>query len=691
MQKKTAQATKRRHKARRLLNNLGGGALAQRAPFRKVISDMDRTDKKVRKEAEDLNYFIGMSKSFVRRKDYLTAATYLGKFHEKAALIHFNLNEFKSSIPESEQRKFILKNFKGKEKTHFMNYDPEKDHKIKPAANNVEDGLVATAGAMKDWWRTPGRFKDLLVNLTDRRSREMRAMEKNFSIPFYQQLVTDTEEMLNITQSFFEGVLENFHNMGSAWSRRDVGAYVIEIQGMKGEGGFNNAYNEYHKKYLEFHKTNVLPMRAEQEKIDRETDILDKARKDAQPAPTLEMPEVPSLPSQKLPEGSPTPQAQDTATESPPSSGTRTIQPPAFDGPITQRVPEVTLAPVRPRPPGATTVQYIDNQVDTKRFPNRDIPQKEEDVPFSFNGTPKQNVDDLMDGHQPFNLTQRKVKSHEDFLNRIEKLSTDHEIIREILTYSEEVEKYSEEESLKLLAVAEGLIEKQAAGDKKKTKTKAKVPEKTPEEPEVKSFIPKSDPETEPMPNTQRSVPSDTDAGPGPGTRRMPENIPNGPPASLEGPKDTFDKVYHDKFKPVEHNIPLGIVGKRWHEIPFLRDKSMNDVRISSNTADVLWGILVKKLDAYYLPYNSETLRPKLVKEIIQSLKNGKVETNMQCSGSRDCELQVFSYIQLDKIESDPSFEGQILTFIATLRLTRFEGKIIIRTITNVKFHDGSK
>lgn len=697
MQNKTAQQLKRRHKARRLVNDVTN-SLVNKSPFRKVIKDLDVVDKKVRKEAEDLNYFLGMAKSFYRRKDYMTAGTYLGKFHEKARLIDHQLQQFKASIPEEKQREFLLKKFDHKDKKFLLEYDPEAN-----IGNKADDGLISTAAGLgkslyqaqaKDWWRIPGRFKDLYKGFVSERGRDMRTMEKNFSVPFFKKLKEDTEKMIESSESIYDDVLDRFHRMGSAWARRDVGSYIQDTT------GFNEIFSPYHDEYIKYHKNNIVPMKELQERKDKERE----AGKSAKPSDRkfLEMPDP--FPGQPGAGGGVTP---------PPGVSTNVpsldLQPasPVFEGPPSKpqggSVPSLIQAPAAP----PSSSQNVHQERTTGRYPfftNTQPANDNEDAPFSFSAPvgPKEDTDDLVE----YELTKRKppttpTKAHQQFIERIEKLSTDHEIIKEILSYSEEVEKYSEEESLKLLAVAEGLIEKDAAA-KKKTVKDPKKPKAELEPVVVSEPYPPSDPPTENLeagPQTQRSI------NVGPETRKItegPSTLPAGSapvvvdlgkPGEPGKPGDLLQQLHQNKFKPVEHGIPMGSVKKRWFEIPFLARIRPESIRVSPNTANSLFLAVVKQLDSHNLPYDDEDpgVQLKFIDAFKRAMTQGQLESNAMCNENKDCLLQIFSFIKLEQIDPHPAFMGQVLTFTATCRLAKYEGHVTINKITNVKIQDVSQ
>lgn len=682
MQNKTAQQLKKRHKARRLVNPTGAALSALNPAFKKVIRQMDKVDKKVRSEAEDINYYIGMAKSFYRRKDYLSSATYLTKIHEKIKSIHHQLNAFNGDISQSN-RKFLLRQFKNRDKKQLFEYDPEK--KLEDV-QLVNDGsaLISTAGVVKDWWRTPGRFSDIAHNLTDRRSRSMRAMESNFSDAFLSKLKEDTEEILIKTNDLYKNLLNNFHNMGSAWATRNVGAYLKEVSDI------NSLYKPYHTKYVKYYKDNIAPMKEEQEKIDaEEKTALQEARKKSlengafykEKDPFEAIQEPPStLDGQTVvsPLG-PDTQETDLAYQNtqrplhsqPSFRGFKSDALPAPESPITQKSPvfkdEKTMpsmqaipqSSIRERtnrhyPPPHSAFPKVPTQ---KAFPAPPANPPSLNGPFTFNGPPGKNYSDI-DHLMEYDLTKRKA--NEDFINRIEKLSSEDEIIKEILAYSEEVEKYSEEESLKLLSVAEGMLEKKAGIF---DTIKKKLNPKPEDQPKDSIWPPKPAPKSE---------------------------------VALESKEDLLPQLApKNRLEPVNHGIPSGKIEKRWFDIPFLAQKSSEDILLSPNTANLIVDKIAKYLHHKYIPYQDVAdFENKLAQAVKKSITRGQLLSNMACGdrhNGRDCQLEIFSYIKLRDIDQSPIFQDLALSFTATCRLSTFEGDITIGKITNPKLHNVSK
>lgn len=746
MQKKTAQALKRRHKARRLFNPAGKALTVLNPTFKKLIRDLDRLDKRVRKEAEDLNYYIGMARSFSRRRDYLTAATYLTKFHEKIKLINHQLKSFNADIGK-DNRKFLLKNLKQKDKKQLFDYDPNKDlGDIK----FVDDGFISTAGTLKDWWRVPGRFSDLYHNLSDKKSKSMRALERSFSDTFVSQLKEDTKRMLETTEELYKSLLENFNKMGAAWARRNIKNYVSEIQEI------NENYTPYHELFLKYYNNNILPMKEEQARQDAEE--ARRAERDAQEKQkALEKEKVFSVKPDPFPtESQKVENAENTIdlssrdllpnslteieiadTHPKPLSSQETSQPstfvaptalaPSFVGPPTPKPTsnrphlELVLDEESSGPKTLKSPINVTNPQEKRTFPEVTVEQKNPAIswrnapksnkPFSFNPSTGHNFDkgiselmsydpDLKAKNDALKDTM-KVNTHLDFIDRIEKLSTTQEIIREIINYSEEVEKYSEEDSLKLLAIAEGLIEKEAgAFDKIKKKlnkerkdqpkSEAPATPHVPTPPIPSPPIPSLDPETEDLEDLT------------PGTRRSPSTEPQHSlhtktlsPGNVTK-TDLLETLLPPKrYAPIEHGIPMGEVNKRWSDIPFLARKRAEDIKIGSNTANVIIKKIVKFLHHKYLPYSHiENFEEKFIQAIKRAITRGQLISNLACNDShngRDCQLSIFSYIRLEDIDSSPFFNGVVFTFKAVCRLSTFEGDITVRNISEPQLQNVGK
>lgn len=713
MYKKTAQALKAKHKIRRVINPTGKALTMLNPAFKKVIRDLDKLDKQVRKEAEDLNYFIGMARSFVRRNDYLTAATYLVKFHEKAKLISHELETFDGDISKT-QREFLLKTFKGKDKSKLFDYDPSK--KIE-SINLADDGLMVQAGVIKDWWRTPGRFSDLLHNVVDRKSHSMRAIEKNFSIPFYRQLKEDTIEMLDYTNDFYKEMIGSFHQMGSAWATRNVGEYIEQIKEIE------SSYNPYNVKFIKYHQKNILPMKQEQDRIDadekREQEKIDKEKElsDAGFAP-LNNEEVKTKPtsennaphSEEIPFSTSQPSNTSTQTPNtinPPTSQPETLDPstiqkarsqvfkddfpsidndeiiapkkfkvPSFDiappkknaptntFPQTMRSPGVKDAPDMPTIPSLRVPSIPSSSEVQKKSPEIKPPstQKSQDYTtpssndqsndsaFSFNAKPghnPENVDNLM--------SYELKKANDNFMSRILLLSSKQDIIKEILNHSSLIENYSEEDSLKLLAIAEGMIIKNSGAFDRFTNNPSL---KNPSSGSINVDLSDLEPSAEKTPEQDKDILSDI---------RRPTGL-----------------------VPVKHDIPQGSIEKRWSEIPFLAKIKSSDIKLSSATYNHLLKKLIKYFHHNYIPYDRiPGFNEKIVEAIKKSIVKSKLVSNMMCSDKnnpRDCQLEVFAYIRLNEI--DPFFEKMVVSYTASLRLSAFEGEVTIKTISDPKLHE---
>jgi hypothetical protein len=125
-----------------------------------------------------------------------------------------------------------------------------------------------------------------------------------------------------------------------------------------------------------------------------------------------------------------------------------------------------------------------------------------------------------------------------------------------------------------------------------------------------------------------------------------------------------------------------------------LARKKPQDIRVSPATADLLVKGVITAMRAHFLPYNHvENFPSKFVQAIKHSITQGEIESNMQCSNNRDCQLQVFSGFFLEDIDPGSSslYEGQAVSFTATCRLTDMGGDIIISKITNVRIQDVTK
>lgn len=700
MQKKTAQTLKKRHKARRLIN-FSGHALQGLSPaFRKIVKELDKVDKKVRKEAEDLNYYLGMAKSFYRRKDYISSANYLRKFHEKAKLIHHNLNSFINGTEKENISKhikqFILNKSKGKSKKELFDYDPDKD------LNKIDDGIIAQAQlgkAIKDWWRVPGRFSDMLSNFTDSKSQSMKNLESNFSVEEFERLKEDTEEMLKQSNSFYKHLINSFQSLGAAWATRNVGAYSSEIK-----NNINKEYDPFHKQFVEYYKNNIIPLKKEQEEMDeanRKTQEEQAANREKlqqnliSPDPFPEdgvntKKDIQGPNTEPYSENQPRPQSLNNPEQPSPNTGLTSV--PYAD---TKRVLELVDDEDEPVP---ATMRSGLTPFEGPPTPSRSIDvQVSEQKPEMFNKAPSTHfkservgpptlipVDPTRLKHpptlrQPFEVKPESKpqssipisqlfvdkdtnkiddgnleQSNLAFLDRVASMSKEDDVIREILRYSEEVEKYSEDESLKLLSIAEGMLEKKAGLFDK-----------------AKEFVGMSDPKKKDQPIATNPTEN----------KRL---------APKEDKEDLLVNIKQkDTLLPADHGIPAGKVNKRWKEIPFLASKSVDDIILSGSSANNILGKIAKFLFHKDISYTQiDNFADKVVAEFKNSIPKGQLVSNIACNDKhnpKDCRLEVFSAMKLEKI--DPRLKGILLSYTATCRLAAFEGDITISGISGINLH----
>jgi hypothetical protein len=105
---------------------------------------------------------------------------------------------------------------------------------------------------------------------------------------------------------------------------------------------------------------------------------------------------------------------------------------------------------------------------------------------------------ELDEQNKPFPLVNKK--SHQDFIDRIELLAFKNDpkvLVNEILKYSAKIEDENIEDSLKLLAIAEGILEKTAAEWDSWEKPPEPVKPKAVPKPRAKKVEPKTEPKVE--------------------------------------------------------------------------------------------------------------------------------------------------------------------------------------------------
>jgi hypothetical protein len=394
-------------------SNISGRVLESINPdFQHIMDRLRSTDEKIRDQASELKTAVRAANSYVRRRDYLMGAHSIAAFHERCRYIAAILDKFKDSI-DMKHYKFLLDQFDDEQKQQLFGYDPTKEIKLEEDNASVNDAdiqNVITAALKKDAgaidWLTMNiadPISDVVNNFTNERGIAMRGYEKRFNISFLKELKTKSIAMADKTERFFRYLVSTFKRLATALATRNVNQYIILSK------DFIKKFAIYHGMFVEYYSNVVAPLKEQHQKV------VDEKR------------------------------MQEVAAENQKKEDERKEQEKMQEG-IEKQFPTPTS--VQPAPQQASV-------------PKAQLPsQKEKNDVLNRLDTENEMMD-----HKPFPLTNKK--SHSDFIGKLEIVAMKNDpklLANEILKYSELIEDDAPEESLKLLSIAEGLLEDKTAG-----------------------------------------------------------------------------------------------------------------------------------------------------------------------------------------------------------------------------------
>lgn len=633
---KFAQRRSLRSRLRRKVN-LTGKALEQlNKTYKEVVQKMDKLDEQIRKDAENLGLLLKEARNLAKKRDYFGAAADLSRFHEKTNLISARLRTFSVGLKDDHYR-FLLKYLSGEHKAKLLSYDPKQEIKF------ADDGFIAEAGLIGDIWHNI---------FGDRPTKARYALETKFSKSFMRELREDTFEVIDQAEQMFEFLKEKFNELGSAWSKRDVGLYSSLAE------EYVVRFNDFHKDFLKYYEKYIPRLQETQKEIEAEIakeqdSSIPEQTQQPFPAASEYMPSKPIPPKKKLeekinPRVFQFQQSTMGREPAPPSSKQEESIPVSWEIPPSSRATVPNVTPTLRGVPAASP--------EAKRRRNLlPFPEEELEKPVSLT-----NLFVPSGPQQPEEMEEKspstvRSANHQDFLARLNKIGSVSEMLKEVLVYSETLEKINSQESLQLLAVAEGFLEKTSGDfdDFLKSPGKKKV---------LKSKSPQNDNDEE-----------------------------------LEKSSEPLDPQLQYRqpgtFQSIPHGLPeREFIGRRWSDFPFLKNLNFGDLVIpgkdtgGGNSANQI----LKKLESVFLHSklavgHLPNFADRLLKALKEAIPRGLLVSNMKCGiGNRpnDCVMKVFSYINLSDLY--PKFT-QRLKFVAHLRLNIMTGEVQFINISDTQ------
>jgi hypothetical protein len=254
-------------------------------------------------------------------------------------------------------------------------------------------------------------------NPDDARALAMKALERRFNITFLKNLKVSTNTMSARTEEFSSFLLAVFKRLATALATRHIDQYIAFSK------EFIKRFARYHELFVKYYTDNIVPLKEQYQKIQAEKQaIIDKKQEEIQKQRELD--------NQGRAAPFPPPYQPSLKPE------TSSVSTPITNAPVSKQEQENALEKLRQQQ------------------------GHEDDMPIS--------------------LTQRK--SSIEFINRLEALASENNqiaVLEEMLAYSATLEDESPEESIKILAIAEGLAEQiQKDADKKDEHKKPNILEK---------------------------------------------------------------------------------------------------------------------------------------------------------------------------------------------------------------------
>jgi hypothetical protein len=393
---KTAQERGLYHKLREKTNITGKILESLNPEFSAMLDRLRAADEKVREYAQDTKPAIRSINSFVRQRDYLSAATQMAAFHERCRYLVAELERFKKSV-NLKHYQFLLDQFDDTSKEQLFGYNPDAELKLDEGA---VDDLTATAGLKDMWFKFTDPLEDTISNLTKKKNVAMRALEKRFSISFLKDLKKDSIAMAERSTRFASIMLTTLKRLAAARAIRHVDDYI------KLSDDLIRRFNEYHKMFIAYYNKDIVPLKQQHEEILAQKKREDEAKETERARPGLEQ------------------QQQ-----------------------MLQALEVEDQKKQQALPNRAEQMKQIEMQR-KKTLEGLDSIHEPENEP----------IDLVNIKNEPINIPNINA----DFIAKIEKAATEHNaqaLVVEILNASAALEDTNSQESLKLLAIAEGIIE----------------------------------------------------------------------------------------------------------------------------------------------------------------------------------------------------------------------------------------
>lgn len=204
-------------------------------------------------DAISLKALLKSAKSSINRREYMSAAGDLGRFHKKMADVVQLIASLDNDV-DKVHHEFLFKELSPEQKERLL-YLKNK------WSSDQQSNLVKRAGFIDDFF----------YNLTNKRGKALAAWEKRYP-KIVGKIKTDTVALLAKSEALLDFVLITLKEMASARATRNLDTYIAAASKItksynaydSGKGGFKDYYTGTIKPYLD--KVNLMEEKPEEVK-----------------------------------------------------------------------------------------------------------------------------------------------------------------------------------------------------------------------------------------------------------------------------------------------------------------------------------------------------------------------------------------------------------------------------------------
>ena len=257
---KIAQKRRLRNKLREMVNAPTEKLMGVYSPqFIELMEQLREVDDSIREQAAELKNLLKLAKTNFNRREYMTAITYLGQFHDKLEAIDNELSKLGSAV-DIKHHEFL---FGDVDQEHIDYLTNQLSPKLEKRRLSLQEKLKAKESllpgskkraslekeaGLADWWS----------NLTTDRGRALAAWEKRFPKES-KELKRQTENIIKDSSSLLDFLVTVFKVLASLRSTRSLEEYLKTADKLKQkyrvyDATFAIFYDTYVKKFVEMQK-----------------------------------------------------------------------------------------------------------------------------------------------------------------------------------------------------------------------------------------------------------------------------------------------------------------------------------------------------------------------------------------------------------------------------------------------------